>query len=679
MRNKKIAFFIFFVIFCIDKSNAQDKPSHKFGDVTLADFKQSEVKFDSGANAVILSDVGSTKFEGNSKGSFTLIFTRYMRVKIINKNGFDVGNYELLLFHDKTGDFEKLTNIRGSTFNQENGIIKETQLDQKSIYSSKYNKDIDTRKFSMPALQEGSVYDLEYTIKSPFSEHLRSWEFQGKYPVLWSEYEVTIPPPFHYVMRIRGDDHFEVNTAKLISQQFSIRVDNGVSSDDMYNLSGQSVYRRWVKKNIPALHEEPYTTTLKNYNSQVIFQLNYFQWTNQAEKQDFLSTWPSAAKDLLKAEYFGADLGSENYWLADELKSITGDASTEEEKTYRIYCFVRDNFKTAGAEGYNKESQYIDNTLKDVFKKREGNVAEINLLLTAMLRKEGISADPMILSTRQHGIPSPDYPLIEEYNYVVCFARPGNKEMMLDATQPLIGFGTLPFYCYNGTGHVINAENPMAVSLSADSINESSVTRVIIINDEKGKPTGAYEETMGKNGSYETRSEIRNSSLKDYQIKLQTRAGSDVTIENFGIDSLKQYEFPLSMHYDFELKDFSSSDILYFNPMMGEGYKTNPFKSAERHYPVEMPYKIDETYLLTMDIPQGYQVDELPKSAHVAYNDNEGLFEYLIQMDKNTLQMRVRLKFNKAFFGVEEYTVLRNFFALVVKKESEQVVFKKVK
>ena len=122
-----------------------------------------------------------------------------------------------------------------------------------------------------------------------------------------------------------------------------------------------------------------------------------------------------------------------------------------------------------------------------------------------------------------------------------------------------------------------------------------------------------------------------------------------------------------------------SSDILYFDPMFGEQYKTNPFKAMERHYPVEIPYLIDETYLLTMDIPTGYQVDELPKSARVAYNENEGQFEYLFQKGENNLQMRVHLKLNKAFFPVDEYGTLRDFFAFVVKKESEQVVFKKIK
>jgi hypothetical protein len=173
---------------------------------------------------------------------------------------------------------------------------------------------------------------------------------------------------------------------------------------------------------------------------------------------------------------------------------------------------------------------------------------------------------------------------------------------------------------------------------------------------------------------------LRALPKKSYETKIKTFNGSDMPIENFGIDSLEKYNMPLSVHYDFALQNLSTgADILYLNPLLNEGYKTNPFHSTERLFPVEMPYKIDESYLLNMEIPAGYQVDELPKSVKVAFNETEGSFEYLIQKVNNNIQMRVRLKFNTSFFPTDEYTDLRNFYAFVVKKESEQIVFSKIK
>jgi hypothetical protein len=687
---KKLEFILFGIfLFCQVQLQAQEKTKYKFGDISKADFNLTKEKFDSAANAVIISDIGSTRFDGNDKGFFTLVYTRYMRVKILNKNGLDIGNSTIYL--DRTlNDNERLYSVKGSTFNLEGGAVTETKLDNKSIFPEKYNRDHDRVKFSMPALKVGSIYDLEYIIKSPFYGQLRSWTFQGEYPRLWSEYVVTIPPPFHYMIKQQGDDHFDVKTANEVFTTFTIRennttadgVDNSAYDVKTLTLKGSSSELRWVKKNVPALHEEQYITTLKNYYSEVSFQLNYFQWKSMystENRHDYLESWSSISKTLLHSENFGQSLNHVNTWMTDELKGVVQGANSTEEKAQRIYAYVCSNFRAVNAESHIENNVYSAN-LRDVYNKKEGSVIEVNLLLTAMLRHEGVRADPLILSTRENGYASAAYPLIDEYNYVICIAYIGDSWVSLDASHPFIGFGQLPVKCYNGYGHVMNEEKPLAIRFSVDSISETSVTSVFVINDEKGKPSGSLKNTFGKSGSFDRREEIKNSSQKTYEMKIQTTNGSDMPIENFGIDSLDKYRFPLSIHYDFTLKNLSTgADILYLNPLLNEGHKTNPFNSTERLYPVEMPYKIDETYLLNMEIPTGYQVDELPKSTKVAYNENEGIFEYIIQQAGNNIQMRVRLKFNTAFFPTDEYADLRNFFAFVVKKESEQIVFKRIK
>src|ERR1700690_3028129 len=118
--------------------------------------------------------------------------------------------------------------------------------------------------------------------------------------------------------------------------------------------------------------------------------------------------------------------------MTDELKGILQGTNSEDEKAYKVFSYVRDNFRAIGKEGYSKNSIITHNSLKEVFKKREGNVAEINLLLIAMLRKAEIKADPVILSTRDNGIADPSYPLLAEYNYVICEAHPENNWITLD-------------------------------------------------------------------------------------------------------------------------------------------------------------------------------------------------------------------------------------------------------
>ena len=155
--------------------------------------------------------------------------------------------------------------------------------------------------------------------------------------------------------------------------------------------------------------------------------------------------------------------------------------------------------------------------------------------------------------------------------------------------------------------------------------------------------------------------------------------GTEILVSKFELDSLDKYEEVLGIKYDFDFTG-EKEDIIYLNPMFGEGYKENPFKSAERLYPVEMPYGFDETYTLQMDVPSGYEVDELPKSMVVKLNEeNEGMFEYRISQSGSGISFRSRIRISRAYFMPEEYEMLREFFNLVVKKQAEQIVFKKKK
>ena len=151
-----------------------------------------------------------------------------------------------------------------------------------------------------------------------------------------------------------------------------------------------------------------------------------------------------------------------------------------------------------------------------------------------------------------------------------------------------------------------------------------------------------------------------------------------VELSALEIDSLDNYDHPVQVRYNIDC-DLPDSDILYFNPMLGEGYKDNPFKSENRMYPVEMPYARDELYIFTMDIPTGYEVDELPQSVKINLNKDDGVFEYMISKSSTTVNLRSRIRLNRATFGSEEYAALRGFFAQIVKKQSERIVFKKKK
>jgi len=286
---------------------------------------------------------------------------------------------------------------------------------------------------------------------------------------------------------------------------------------------------------------------------------------------------------------------------------------------------------------------------------------------------------PIVNNLSYFFVNNPIYPLLSRFNYVVAKITIDSKDFYLDASEPWLAFGKLPGRCYNGYARVLNKETPSGASLLADSLQERKNTLVMIANGEKGGLDGHLISTPGFNEACELREKLKASGQGEFFKTIQTAYTQEYKVSNPEMDSLRRPDDPLMVAYDLKITPDTSSDLFYFNPMLSEGYKTNPFKTADRKYPVEMPYAMDEIYTLNMEVPQGYTVDELPKPAKVLFNDDEGFFEYLLQKSDVMIQFRSRIKLNKANFTPEDYATLRDFFAFIVKKQSEQIVFKKKK
>jgi hypothetical protein len=651
---------------------AQDKMPIKFGKVAPDDFKFTAAAVDTSAEAIVIADFGTSSFEGNSKGGFDLTFKRSTRLRILKRTGFDAATIRIPIYIG-TLNSEKIVGLKASTYTLEDGKVVETKLDSKSIFTDKLSKHWVVEKFTFPALKEGAILEYSYMQVSPFLFNLQPWEFQGAYPCLWSEYQVEMPNFFKYVTLTQGYLPFKVNSHDSRVQTFHITDPGGADRDDHYTFDDEVVTHRWVMSNVPAMKPEPFTTTVGNYVSKIEFQLSGVQYP-EGVYHDLMGNWFKLSEELLNDEDFGVDLAKGNSWMNDDLKTITKGAGSDLEKAQKIYAYVRDNF-TCSSHG----NLYLSNPLKTVYKNKSGNEADLNLLLTAMLVHAGLTADPIILSTRANGFTHPFYPLLTRYNYVISQVTIDSTRYRLDASEPWVGFGQLPQRCYNGTGRVVNKEKPYIADLSADSLMEGNVTLAIVSNDEKGGLTTRIQCKPGYQESEDLRQDVKEHGQQAYLKKLQAAYSGDATVANLEMDSVLQPDQPLNIAYDVHLTPDSTSDQYYFNPILAGGLKENPFKAAVRTYPVEMSYAMDETYTMMMDIPAGYVVDELPKSAKVLYNTDEGFFEYLMFKSDEQIQFRTRIKLKKANFKPEDYETLRDFFGYIVKKQGEQIVFKKKK
>jgi hypothetical protein len=660
-----LCFFLFWgESYCV----AQDKPATVFGKVTAADFNlPASPLIDSNTNAVILSDIGSVHFIGNEQSWFSYVYQRQTRIKILNKKAFDdVATVHIHLYKPEE-DPEKLDRLSASTYSLENGQVAEVKLDKKDFFEDRQNKQDVVDKFTLPAVREGCIIEYTYTITSKYNVDLPSWQFQSaKYPCLWSELQVNIPQALFYVLVKQGVHAYAVDKGGSGNETY--RMDNKDGGSPMM-VNATTVKHRWVMKDVPAFHEEEFLSCPENYLDKIDFQLS--KTYNGEEYRDYMNSWKQATDQLLAQADFGASLDEDNQAVANCVTKAVEGSSGLLEQARAIYYYVCRHFTCDNH--YNK---YIKTTLSDVVKKSSGTVGDINLLLVSMLRKIGAPADPVVLSTRDYGFNLASYPILQRLNYVIARVKIDGREYYLDAARPQLGFGQLDGNCYNGHARIISKKDSGSVFFLSDSLKEKKTTVVFIAETDKGAE-GSWQSTLGSQESYELRERVTEKGEKDYFKDIQTQYGEDFVISNGGIDSLERPEEPVKVHYEFRLRQNDGESKIYLNPFIGEGLRTNPFRAAERKYPVEMPYARDELYIFTMQVPEGYAVEELPKSARAILNGDQGFFEYLIGEQGGMIQLRCHLKLNKANFPPDDYNNLRDFYTLIVKKEGESIVLKK--
>ncbi len=672
---KKFFLLLAVLLFCVFKSYSQNKLPINFGQLSLSDFTINSPLVSADASAVIIADYGDTKFTGNAKGWFTYVFKKQKRIKILDKRAFNLATLQILLYRNNDSQ-DKVEHLTAVTYNVEDGKVIEKKLNSNDIFDEKIDKNYSYKKFILPAVKEGSIIEYSYTVKSDFEFNLPAWEFQSNVcPTLWSEYNVTIPSLLSYMSFFQGDHAFFINTGSEAFQSYSIRRNRETGSliqgqEEKLTVSTPTIIHRWVMKEVLAFNVENYISSPSNYIDKISFQL--YKTYDGENYHDVANNWMKLTDDLMKREDFGLPLTEDNYWLDEILQTVVKDGENQLQTARRIYYYVQNNYTCT-----DHSNKYIETTLRNVVKKKSGTVGDINLLLVALLQRKYISALPVLLSTTDVGRNKPSYPLMEKLNYTICQAKINSIDYYLDATQPFLSFGKLPLNCYNGHARVISKDTT-AVYFLADSIKEISLVNTLVSNTDQGMK-GTYHNTMGFFESLDIKNRIARSNINGYQNGLKDAYLEDFLIDDIIVDSFQTPEGPVSVKFDFNLKSFQNSDIVYFNPLFGEALRKNPFAAAERIYPVEMPYKIEKIYTLNMEIPAGYKIEELPKSVLVKLNEYEGFYEYLINTDGNMIQMRRKLFLYKANFKSEDYQTLRDFYTYIVKKESEQIVFKKIK
>tara|TARA_R110002020_G_scaffold293535_6_gene509257 strand:- start:6953 stop:8962 length:2010 start_codon:yes stop_codon:yes gene_type:complete len=668
--HKKLLIILFFFNLLIGYS--QD---FRYGKVSKEELAETQHPLDADANAAILYHEERSKFEYDQELGFFLLSDVYERVKIYNKEGYDWATRFLGQYQGSGGAKEEVRGLKGVTYNLVDGKIKESKLRNDGIFDEERSKNVEVKKFTMPDVQDGSVFEFKYTLKTPFIGNINELRLQEKIPINKSSIRFATIEYLGYKMHQKGwlpikiDE--EINNRKLSFRYTRDFLDTrsaiGNTSTEELDLK-ETIYIIEVE-DVPALKEEVYCGNVENYMSALKFELAYTKYPRQSV--DYKSTtWEAVSKSIYESPNFGDELKIKSFF-EDDIDALLANTSSTNEKMIKVFEFVKNKMAWNSYFG-----MYTDEGVRSAYKKGSGNSADINLMLVAMLRYAGIDANPVILSTKNHGIPI--FPTREGFNYVIAGAEVNGTLTLMDATNKRGEVNLMEEELLNWNGRLIREDGTSKwVNLYPSKPAMQSTLLSVNIDDQlnaMGKANNKYE------GHFALAQRIRFATADEDEMRLKLEENyTGVELYDVEADNLETLYKPVMLNYDFETESLEQiGGKVYFSPMFYLATLENPFTAEERTYPIDYVYTRKNRYIISIDIPEGYQIESLPESAAVSLSDDMGSFVYRISQVASKIQLSIELAINTPLIGPDYYQDIKKFYDIVIAKENEKVVLTKV-
>lgn len=664
------------VLLIVSKTTAQE---FKLGKVSMTELEQKVHPKDSSAPAAVLYKKGKARIEyDTAEGDFVTMTDVEVRIKVYKKEGYNWANYGVW-YYKTTGLTEKVVFSDACTYNLVNGKIEKTKLKTEGVFDETVNKFRSQKKITMPSVKEGSVIEYRYTIKSPSDRLIREWNFQETIPVDYTEFVTCIPEYYVFNSRQKGYVFPKMVVEKvprsivITSKErsggngFGGAVRTEFSTDKFDYTEVKTTY---TAKDFPAMKEEAFVNNMDNYVSSIQHELAMTKFPN-AQVKSYSTDWSSVVKTIYDYESFGAELNKTGYYEED-LKVLLAGKNTPEEKIWVILNHVKSNVKWNGYTGYD-----CDNGVRKAYKEKTGNIGDINLMLTSMLRYAGLAANPVLVSTRENGIAL--FPNRTAFDYVIAAVETPTGNLLLDASDKFSTPNILPFRTLNWSGRLIRKDGTSEeIELTPKKLSNDVVFMTYSI-DADGKISGKARRQCTDHMALITRERIDGVKQEDYLEKLENKSGK-IEITDYSRTNEKDILLPTIETYSFTGNDLCEiiGGKIYVSPMLFFTNDKNPFKQEIREYPVDFGFPQMDKYSINIQIPDGFTVETLPAATAINMEDNSGSFKFNIAANGNMLQLTIAHQINEAIFSADQYEMLKEFYKGMIAKETEKIVLKRI-
>jgi hypothetical protein len=659
---KQILFILASIPFSLfAQTMAKDIVVPKWGKIDKADMEMKACDFEPDADAVKLLDWADVYYEYSPSPTkanyFRIRKERRIRIKILKDKGLNQADIKISFYDYKNSQY--IESLKAITYNlDEKGNIVETKLENSSIYTERLDDKVSQKVFTFPAAKAGSIIEYKYQLISETEGVIDGWLFQDDIPTRLSQYNLSIPEYYKFIPNFRTS--LPVIRKEEDNNQ-SITVNGGILSVITKN-------KQYNMLNVPALKFEPYMSTENDWVQSVEFNLTGFEIPGVVYR-DFSSNWSKVNRRMMESESFGEQIGkklSDSQYLIDSANKRTSNVG----KIKYLYDYVRKNFQ------WNERRTIYCNSVKEAWREKKGSSAELNFVLLNLLKNVGLEAYPICISTQKHGRINTAVADEDQFNGVDVLVIDGEKVYVLDAIQKNTPYFLIPANILNTEGYMIDKEKNGWVSILDGFKKEKNIVSIVAAIDKNGQMKG--DATI----SSMDYARVKRLNTYDAGYTKFKETYFDANSNTFKIDTLelayvKEEDKPLEQKVKFSKKLNSSGDYQYFTLNMFTDLDKNPFTNFNRTSDIDFGVSRSYGIFGIYEIPENYAVEELPKNMAMIMPDTSIILKRIMQVDGNTLSVRINLDFQRSIYFPAEYEEFKEFYKKLFGILNEQIVLKK--
>jgi tetratricopeptide (TPR) repeat protein len=502
---------------------------------------------------------------------------------------------------------------------------------------------------SFPEVAIGSV--LEYKIKIKRSQLVNKKDFFLSYPVQSDEPIISS----QFTLIIPKERKLNV---KFINEEYN---DFGARLNPSKEEAGEDLIYRWQFNSIPQIIPEPSMPHDAEINPAILLS-TFNSW------KDLYNWWWELAFDKIKPDSS----------IKETTKRIIKGKSSDVDRARAIYNFCAKDIRYVAVE-YG-QAGFEPHLAGDILRNKYGDCKDQAILLVTMLREAGLSAYPVLISTKQYYNLNKDFPSAL-FNHCIAVLYLKDKAIFLDPTAETCSFDDLPSGDQGRKVLVFKDEGYEIKDIPVYPAGHNLIKQELELKINKDESvwgnkinitTGIYGQAQRYWLLY-TQPQLIQDRLKNVIQEISVGA----KLVSYNIKNAEDLNTPVILSYSFSgLEYFTKAGNLRIMPQLAS-VDTSLVTKDSRKYPIDFGILNRREYLLEITIPEDFVLKYMPSNINMDNPWFSFIQEYSFKGNKITLRQVNQDKVDK--ISKEEYLSFKTLTEDLARSVKQRIVLEKLK